>query len=296
MSRVKSFSVGNGDMYYIRHGSDNFSVVDCCIDDSNKKRIVSEIIEASKDKEIKRFISTHPDDDHIRGLTYLYDNWHIYNFYCVKNEATKKDETPSFTKYCELRDSEKQAFYLRKGVTRKWMNTTDDERSGAALYVLWPEISDEYFKEELMKVKEGAGPNNISPIFEYRSSSARFMWMGDIEANFLEKVKDNISFCVSDVLFAPHHGRDSGKVPSDILKKIKPKVIVIGEAPSKDLNYYAGYNTITQNSAGDITFENKTGYSHVYVSNPNYSVNFLENLKLGSTDGKHYLGSIKIER
>ena len=29
MSIIKSFSVGNGDMFYIEHNSDNFSVVDC---------------------------------------------------------------------------------------------------------------------------------------------------------------------------------------------------------------------------------------------------------------------------
>ena len=29
MSIVKSFSVGNGDMFYINHGSDNFTIIDC---------------------------------------------------------------------------------------------------------------------------------------------------------------------------------------------------------------------------------------------------------------------------
>jgi len=31
MSIVKSFAIGNGDMYYIRHGSDNFSIIDCSV-------------------------------------------------------------------------------------------------------------------------------------------------------------------------------------------------------------------------------------------------------------------------
>lgn len=34
-----------------------------------------------------------------------------------------------------------------------------------------------------------------------------------------------------------------------------PHIIVIGEAPSKYLNYYSDYNTIKQNSAGDIIFD-----------------------------------------
>ena len=89
MILVKSLSVGKGDMFYIKHGSDNFSIIDCCMDDSNKDRIVDELKRESKNKGITRFISTHPDDDHIRGLDYLDNQMSIVNFYCVKNEGTK---------------------------------------------------------------------------------------------------------------------------------------------------------------------------------------------------------------
>lgn len=71
MSVVKSFSVGNGDMFYIKHNSDNFTIIDCNMDDTNKENIVSEIIEAKKYKGMRRFISTHPDEEHLTGLKYL---------------------------------------------------------------------------------------------------------------------------------------------------------------------------------------------------------------------------------
>jgi hypothetical protein len=32
MSIVKSFSVGDGDMFYILHNSSNFTIIDCFID------------------------------------------------------------------------------------------------------------------------------------------------------------------------------------------------------------------------------------------------------------------------
>ena len=35
MSVIKSFAVGNGDMFYIIHGSDNFTVIDCDLSDQN---------------------------------------------------------------------------------------------------------------------------------------------------------------------------------------------------------------------------------------------------------------------
>jgi hypothetical protein len=40
MSIIKSFSVGDGDMFYIKHGSSNFTIIDCCLSDENKKAIV----------------------------------------------------------------------------------------------------------------------------------------------------------------------------------------------------------------------------------------------------------------
>ena len=40
MSIIKSFSVGNGDLFYINHGSDNFTVIDCNLQDDRKKEIM----------------------------------------------------------------------------------------------------------------------------------------------------------------------------------------------------------------------------------------------------------------
>lgn len=85
MSVIKSFSVGEGDMFYIEHNSDNFTVIDCCYDeDDSRDKYFEEIKSKSKKVGIKRFISTHPDEDHIKGLPEFCDTVGIANFYCVK--------------------------------------------------------------------------------------------------------------------------------------------------------------------------------------------------------------------
>ena len=100
MSIVKSFSVGNGDMFYIEHNSDNFTTIDCCYtDEENRDKNFEEIKSVADKKGIRRFISTHPDEDHIKGLTEFCDVVGISNFYCVANSATKADETDNFKKY-----------------------------------------------------------------------------------------------------------------------------------------------------------------------------------------------------
>lgn len=293
MSIVKSFSVGDGDTFYIKHNSDNFTIIDCCLSDENKQSIVEEIKTEKKGVEIVRFISTHPDDDHICGLEYLDKQISIVNFYCVKNEATKEDETDDFDKYCELRDSKEKAFYLYKGCSRKWMNRTDEERGSSGINILWPDENNKFYKEALKKAKEGESPNNISPIIEYSlQDGVRIIWMGDLMEAFMENIKNDISLPKTDILFAPHHGRD--KVPEKLLKQMSPKIVIIGEAPSKNLNYYTGYNTITQNSAGDIILDCLSKKVNIYVSDEDYAVDFLDHEADADTTIYNYLGTLKL--
>ena len=294
MSIIKSFSVGNGDMFYIKHNSDNFSIIDCNLEDENEEIIVDEIIQQKTGKQIVRFISTHPDQDHIQGLKYLDDKISIVNFYCVENSAMKTDETDDFKHYCKLRDSE-YAFNVYKGCSRKWMNESDEQRGSSGINYLWPIISNVDYKEALKAVSEGNGFNNISTIFTYSlEDGIKVMWMGDIEHDFLEKIKDKIEWPEVDILFAPHHGRESGKVSSDVLIALNPSLIIIGEAPSKYLDYYSGYNTITQNSAKDIVFDCSAGKAHVYISNDSYSydTSFLEDEDEINTAYGTYLGTL----
>lgn len=294
MSIIKSISVGNGDMFYIKHGSNNFTIIDCNMDETNRKEIVDEIVTESKEKAIVRFISTHPDDDHIQGLKYLDNQMEIRNFYCVKNEATKLDATEDFNRYCELRDSNK-AFHIYRGCSRCWMNKDDDEKKygSSGIYVLWPDINNADYKTELAKVKDGESPNNISPIIKYSlQDGVKVLWFGDLENVFMEKIKDAIELPQADIIFAPHHGRDSGTIPKEWLESIAPKIVIIGEAPSENINYLSGYNTITQNSAGDIILDCGDGVVDIYVSKDKYSVKFLNDEKKKDNYGAFYLGTL----
>jgi beta-lactamase superfamily II metal-dependent hydrolase len=293
MSIVKSFSVGSGDTFYIRHNTDNFTIIDCCLSDDNRERIVDELRAESDDKGITRFISTHPDEDHYKGIKYLDRNMPIHNFYCVKNEAAKDDETESFKHYCSLRDGDK-AFYIRKGCTRRWMNKSSEERGRAGIHMWWPDLSNSDFKQALKDAKEGTAFNNISLVAGYQAGNgAKMLWLGDLETDFMERIEDDIDLSPVHIIFAPHHGRSSGKIPNSWLDELKPKIIVIGEAPSRHLHYYGDYETLTQNSAGDLTFDcGDKDKVHIYASNDSYSVDFLKDECQSKYD--YYLGTLNI--
>ena len=296
MSKVKSFSVGDGDMFYIKYGSDNFTTIDCCLSDDNKKDIVDELKDESSGKNITRFISTHPDEDHIQKLDYLDDNMPINNFYCVKNAATKDEETDGFKRYKTLRDGDK-AYYASKGCSRKWMNQSSEERGSAGINFQWPKTSNSDFNDALKDSKDGKSPNNISPIFTYTlKNGAQFIWMGDLENSFMEKIINEITLPSVNILFAPHHGRKSGKVPKKWLDQMNPDIVIMGEAPSKSLDYaaYDDYNKITQNSAGDIIFDCLINKVNIYVSSDSYSVDFLDDENLSGKYDCNYLGTLNL--
>ena len=133
---------------------------------------------SEENKSIVRFISTHPDQDHLSGLTTLDDHIRILNFYVVKNEAEKDEETDDFKRYKELRDGDK-AFYLYKGCTRRWMNQSNEERGNSGINIRWPVTSNEDFKKALEDAAEGQSPNNISPVITYsleRMRTASWKW------------------------------------------------------------------------------------------------------------------------
>lgn len=292
MSRIKSYSVGDGDMFYIDHNSDNLTVIDCCLGNDTQEQISDEVAALSNKKGVTRFISTHPDEDHIHGLIDLDDRIRILNFYCVKNAAIKSDESDDFARYRELRDSDK-AFYIFEGCTRRWMNQTNEERGSSGINVLWPNRENEDFKKALQSAAEGKSPNNISAIIKYSlQDGVTALWMGDLETNFMEAIEEDIELSAVDILFPPHHGRQSGRIPASMLSKMNPQIIVIGEAPSKHLNYYQGYNTITQNSAGDIVFDCREEKVHIFTSK-DYEVDFLEDERR-TLDGFYYLGTLKL--
>lgn len=299
MSVIKSFSVGNGDMFYIKHGSSNFTMIDCCLSDDNREDIVRELKDEKVSKDITRFISTHPDEDHIQQLDYLDDELGIVNFYCVKNAAIKSVQTPGFKRYKKLRDSDK-SFFLSKGCARKWMNQAGEGDSGvdygsAGINVLWPNPSDPDYKAELSNAENGDAFNNISTILTYSlEDGVTAVWMGDLEKDFMDQIVDRVDLPKTTLLFAPHHGRKSGRVPAEWIEAMDPDVIIMGEANANDSDYaaYPSHNKIRQNSAWDITFDCVGSKVHCYSSNPDYAVDFLHDE--GQNRFNYYIGTLNL--
>ena len=177
------------------------------------------------------------------------------------------------------------------------MNESDAERQHSGITILWPKTDNDEYKTALMYAKYGISYNDMSAIIKYEvQDGASVLWMGDMTTEFMEKIENEVAWPKIDILFAPHHGRDSGKVPQSILNKLSPKIVVVGEAPSEHLHYYPTCDTITQNSAGDITFDCTGGWVDVYVANTGYFPTCLTFRQGFSALGEHgwYVGSFVV--
>ena len=311
MSIVKSFSFPygelRGDTFYISHNSNNFTMIDCYLKDGDdascrKDEIISEIMEESNGR-ICRFISTHPDNDHILGVEELDKQWPIANFYAVDNNIPADKKDPSLSKYIELKKNKN--FPISKGIKRAWLNQDNNDNGSSGLEFLWPVVTNDKFKNELKKVANGESPNNICCIFTYTvAHGAKYMWMGDLETDMQQEFYDTCKADIPqvDILFQPHHGRKSGAVPENLLQALAPKLIVIGNAPSEHIEYGDSQKTITQNSAGDIIFANEGNEVHIYTqkeidNKPSclYSKNGKEDI--GDEDGNiiyYYIGTLVV--
>jgi len=119
------------------------------------------------------------------------------------------------------------------------------------------------------------------------------MWMGDLETDFMERIKDAITLPQVDVLFAPHHGRDTP--PRKWLDEMDPQVVIIGEADEEHLDPYTGFVKMRQGRSGDLTFETDGAKTHIYASNDDYFHKALRDEGRSNYYGK-YVGTLDTPR
>jgi beta-lactamase superfamily II metal-dependent hydrolase len=197
-------------------------------------------------RQLFRFILTHPDLDHMRGLKRLRETVGFANFWDVRHAK----ETPVFR---GDNDREEWRHYqqLRSGafdLTPKYFTRGDeyfafarDENglgNGDCIEILSP-------SDALVEACNAAEKSNdLSFVLRFRHANRRIMLTGDIEEdawNDLEAVyKGSLK---SDFLQASHHGRDSGFHESS-LKLINPLAVIVSVGRKPPTDAHSKYKAI----------------------------------------------------
>ena len=314
MSRIHFLNVLEGDCNVIEHDSKRITVIDVsnayndydterekAVKQSQRRKDMYERTKVPSDKkdykqkrtpdnpihylkehnikDIFRFILTHPDMDHMDGIKDFFDEFNVINFWDTDNtkEISNKVATGGYNIddwkfYKEIRDSKitpcnRLTYY--SGNRNQYYN--DD-----FIEILSPT------SEILMTCNDYENWNDSSYVILFtppRSNGRKWkiLFAGDSEdctweqiiANHSDKVKD------IDILFAPHHGRDSGR-SYEFLKTLRPKTTLFGNASSKHLAYgcYRSNVKITNNQAGYVILDVSENTLKIYVKNFEFARDF----------------------
>lgn len=318
MGVVHFLNVGRGDCSIIQHTSERVSVIDICngreeVSVQNKREYIAEMLQGNfrqkehpanpvqylKSLEIEdvfRFILTHPDMDHMEGLTNLFNSFIVRNFWDTANtkvlESFKSEEDKKDWNRYQRERKRDNVLRLYDGSEAQYYNQDQDGLGeGDYLQILCPT------QDLVERANENGEYNNASYVILYNEYGRKILFPGDAEEDewdvLLEKHEEELQNI--DVLIAPHHGRKSGG-NDEFLDVLKPKLTLFGNAKSKDLNYDAWNHRrlchFTNNEGGTFVLAHNNGNIDVYCT---YEI-FARNVNTSSSyNGRYnawYIGSI----
>lgn len=236
-----------------------------------------------KVKDIFRFIISHPDMDHLDGIKDLFDEFEITNTWDTDNDKYI-DLTGFFAGY----NKEDWKFYtnLRAGKITTTKRLTYFSKTNN-LYFNEDDITILCPTAELVKLgneTEDYNHSSYAILFtppKKNGGKWKILLAGDTHDDSWDYILKNHKSDVSniDILFAPHHGRDSSR-NYDFLDTLKPKVTLFGNASSEHLAYTKYPETrITNNQAGYVILDIAVDQIEIFVKNFEFAKDFRLNPK-----------------
>jgi len=309
MRRIHFLNVKNGDCSIIERDN-RITVIDICCGNIEVESESTEIAKSAEDrskylnlsvkgnfkmkecptnpieylknhgiKSIHRFILTHPDMDHMDGISQLFENFNVINFWDNGLRRTKPNfckgpylehDWTFYTKLIDKKITGVTVISPMAGSVNKFFNQGDgDKDDGDFIYIVSP-------NKDLVNLANSSNEiNDGSYVVVYNSSAGKIIFPGDSEDLAWDYIINNNKNLVKDaaVLIAPHHGRDSDR-NWEFLDVVNPRLTLIGNARSQHLNYtkYSdkGY-TISNNQAGNIRLEINADKIYIDVENETFA-------------------------
>ena len=165
---------------------------------------------------IDHVIATHPQLDHVGGLTWILEHFHVRHFWGNGDQRTE-----AF--YEKLKDALARR-RLQEEIVREGQNLLSS--NGCRLQVLNPHHDAKIAQSSLLSRRDGRTLNNRSVVTELWCGAHRILFTSDIEQEALWRLKENKLNPEAEVVKVPHHGA-GGSLQIDWLKRVKPRFAVI---------------------------------------------------------------------
>ena len=172
-------------------------------------------------------VLTHPHPDHLRGLLFVLENFHVGEVW-TNGEGSDSPVYLSFLRI--IRD---------RGIVLRAMSdlTPEINISGVKIRILNPQIPSTSRRTVATSLKDASvsvkkayitsdAINERSVVMKLSFGSRTFLLPGDIMENSEMRLVDSPVDLASDVLFVPHHGGSrSSTIP--FLEKVRPQIAII---------------------------------------------------------------------
>ncbi|HWJ76540.1 MAG TPA: ComEC/Rec2 family competence protein [Niallia sp.] len=201
--KVHFLNVGQGDSILIQTGNENILI------DGGGKGKGDEVVAYLKKQKVSTLnaiVATHPDADHIGGLTYVIQKLKVKNVYAPKVSHTTK------------------AYKDFLSAVKKKKLTIKTAKQGVEIATKAKDISLKFIAP--VKTYNKSDLNNWSAVLLLKHNKKSFLFMGDAEE---KSEKDMLAKKVIpdvDVLKVAHHGAKEATTTS-FLNKAKPNYAVI---------------------------------------------------------------------
>lgn len=200
---VHIIDIGQGDAILVRTTNGKNMLIDAGSSKESDKLI--HYLQSEGIKRLDVVIATHPDEDHIGGMTSVMENYEIGSFYM----PNRVHNTLSFEQMISmLKDKRIEVLQTHAGETIPFDEETE-------LFVLNPDDRN-YIQN-----------NSYSIVTKLTYHDNSFLFTGDIDAvneyNMLSAYYDKLD---ADVLKIAHHG-SSGSSSPDFLKAVSPVASVV---------------------------------------------------------------------
>lgn len=232
---------------YIDVGQGNSVLIQCdgqymMIDGgpSSASATVYTILKDNNIKTIDLMIATHPDADHIGGLSGALNYSKVDTFWCPVN----KHDTKTFKSVEKYLDKQGKSIVMpAAGDTYSLGNAT--------VTVLGP-------------IYNNSETNNMSIVTRVTYGNTSFLFMGDAEEEEEEDILRRNNNLKSDVLMVGHHGSNSS-TSNKLLKAVKPQYAVI--SVGKDNSYgHPTEDTLKKLSSADVTVYRTDMQGDVFIA------------------------------
>jgi competence protein ComEC len=175
--------------------------------------IVAPFLWQKKIRTIDSIVLSHPNSDHLNGLIYIAENFHVKNVWS-NHETANTFGYQMFMETIKKNNIQMPAYNKITGV---------HDINGVQIDVVYPPID---FVEK-KEMETWRNMNNNSLVLKVSFGGVSFLFPGDIKARAEYELASMVGNKLkSTILLAPHHGSKTSST-EPFLEKVNPEVVVI---------------------------------------------------------------------